>query len=148
MEPDEYVEHPEQHNFAVYRKSPPVQAGRVVINRPDGSVYLSEARLIAGVAGIVSDTSGLTIGWTEERRTPVAVAGRVLAYPMEPKDSYRIGDPVCSGINGTVSFMSQDECRRWPECIIGQVAEIPTYEFLGEGEHEIFLDGRIWIQVK
>lgn len=94
---------------------------------------------------IVSDTFGFAIGQTEKCKTPLAMAGRVLAYPNEDRNSYKPGDAVCSGPHGTVSKMTQDEKITHPECIIGYVSCVPDYETWGEKDTKV--DGRIWIKV-
>jgi hypothetical protein len=57
----------------------------------------------------------------------IAVSGRVLAYPYESIEEFanHIGDPVCSGPNGTVSIMTEEEERLYPSRIIGTIASIP-----------------------
>ena len=95
---------------------------------------------------IVSDTFGAAMGdWTQQA-VPVCVSGRVLAYPGDPIYSYNIGDPVCSGYNGTVSKMSREEVREYPDRIIGTVSSIPTYD--SWGDNGIPVNGRIWIKVR
>ena len=94
---------------------------------------------------IISDTYGFAIGKTENCKTPLAQAGRVLAYPLEDRYDYNPGDAVCSGPNGTVSKMTQEEKVNHPECIIGYVSCVPTYETWGE--HDTKVNGRIWIKV-
>lgn len=73
------------------------------------------------------------------------MAGRVLAYPYEDRDSYKPGDAVCSGPNGTVSKMTYQEKVMYPECIVGYVSCVPIYETWGEKNTKV--DGRIWIKV-
>lgn len=133
------------NDFAEYRASDETCAGRVVCECGNGFMTRSNKRLQPG-AEIVSDTFGFAIGETEECKTPIAVAGRVLAYPNEKCDSYKPGDPVCSGPNGTVSKMSRREVRKYPERIIGTVSEIPNYEIWGDNKIEV--NGRIWIRIK
>ena len=41
---------------------------------------------------------------------------------------FKPGYPVCSGPNGTVSIMTEEEEEKYPSRIIGTVSEIPTYE--------------------
>ena len=94
----------------------------------------------------MSDTFGFAIGETEESKTPIAVSGRVLAYPYEDRYSYPLGSAVCSGPNGTISLMTREEIREYPERIIGTVSEIPEYEEWGTGKVKV--NGRIWIRVK
>ena len=55
------------------------------------------------------NTYGFVIGETSRAQTPIAVSGRVLAYPYEPRDTFSAGDAVCSGPNGTVSKMTREE---------------------------------------
>ena len=96
-------------------------------------------------ANIVSDTYGFSIGETQYANTPIAVCGRVLAYPYEPRETFQAGDAVCSAPNGTVSRMHRGEISNWPDTIIGYVSEIPQYETWGSDNIEI--KGRIWIKV-
>lgn len=132
------------NDYAEYRETKtPISAGHVVIEQGDGSLALSTKRLQPG-ANIVSDTYGFIIGGTEKSKTPIAVSGRVLAYPNEKLNKYNPGDAVCSGPNGTVSKMSRREIKKWPERIIGIVSEIPTYS----NWNGVSVNNRIWIQVK
>lgn len=120
-------------------------AGRVVCENGDDTLSVSSYRLQPG-ANIVSDTFGFAIGETEEAKCPIAVSGRVLAFPAEPRLSYQPGDPVCAGPNGTVSKMSREEVCEYPDRIVGTVSAIPDYEFWGEGK--VPVAGRIWIKVR
>jgi len=120
--------------------------GRVVCENGDDTVSLSQKRLQPG-AMICSDTFGNCMG-NENNGIPVAVAGRVLAYPLEPRETFGffIGQAVCAGPNGTVSIMSKEEVKEYPEAVIGYVSAVPQYETWGSGN--IKVDGRIWIKVK
>lgn len=133
------------NDYAEYRKAESIEPGRVVIESTDGEMKLSTERLQPG-AEIISDTFGFAIGKTDEYKTPIAATGRVLAYPNEDRYSYPLGCAVCSGPNGTISQMTREEIREYPERIIGTVSEIPEYETWGEGN--VSVDGRIWIRVK
>lgn len=134
------------NDYAEYRRTKKyVQPGYCVIETGKGDLIKSSKRLQPG-ANIVSDTFGFAIGETEQTKTPLAVSGRVLAYPYEDRDSYQAGDPVCSGPNGTISKMTREEVREYPERIIGTVSEIPDYEVWGTGNVKV--NNRIWIKVK
>lgn len=134
------------NDYAEYRQTKEyIQPGYCVIETGKGDLIKSSERLQPG-ANIVSDTFGFAIGETEQTKTPLAVSGRVLAYPYEDRDSYQAGDPVCSGPNGTISKMTREEVREYPERIIGTVSEIPDYEVWGTGNVKV--NNRIWIKVK
>jgi hypothetical protein len=134
------------NDYAEYRQTKEcIPAGYCVIETGKGDLIKSSERLQPG-ANIVSDTFGFAIGETEQTKTPLAVSGRVLAYPYEDRDSYQAGDPVCSGPNGTISRMTREEVREYPERIIGTVSEIPSYEIWGTGNVKV--NNRIWIKVK
>lgn len=134
------------NDYAEYRQTKKyVQPGYCVIETGKGDLIKSSERLQPG-ANIVSDTFGFAIGETEQTKTPLAVSGRVLAYPYEDRDSYQAGDPVCSGPNGTISKMTREEVREYPDRIIGTVSEIPDYEVWGTGNVKV--NNRIWIKVK
>lgn len=133
------------NDYAEYRLTSKVQPGKCVIETGLGDLVQSTKRLQPG-ANIVSDTFGFAIGETEQTKTPIAVSGRVLAYPYEDRDSYQAGDPVCSGPNGTISKMTREEVREYPDRIIGTVSEIPNYEVWGTGNVKV--NNRIWIKVK
>lgn len=134
------------NDYAEYRQTKEyIQPGYCVIETGKGDLIKSSERLQPG-ANIVSDTFGFAIGETEQTKTPLAVSGRVLAYPYEDRDSYQAGDPVCSGPNGTISKMTREEVREYPERIIGTVSEIPNYEVWGTGNVKV--NNRIWIKVK
>lgn len=134
------------NDYAEYRKTKEyIQPGYCVVETGKGDLIKSFERLQPG-ANIVSDTFGFAIGETEQTKTPLAVSGRVLAYPYEDRDSYQAGDPVCSGPNGTISKMTREEVREYPDRIIGTVSEIPDYEVWGTGNVKV--NNRIWIKVK
>lgn len=120
------------------------EAGQVVCENGDDTLSLATERLQPG-ACIVSDTFGFAIGETDIADCPIAVSGRVLAYPYEPRESYKAGDPVCAGPGGTVSKMTREEVREYPDRMIGTVSAIPKYETWGQDN--VPVNGRIWIKV-
>ena len=123
-----------------------IDAGYVVKENGDDTLSLADRRLIYGCS-IVSDTFGFMIGETDKAHTPIAVSGRVLAYPYENREifKYNIGCFVCSGPNGTVSLMDKEEVWNHPEAIIGQVSAVPDYEYWG---NNVKVNGRVWIKVR
>lgn len=133
------------NDYAEYRKSSELKPGLCICENGNGELSISKERLQPG-ANIISDTFGFAIGETDECKTPIAVSGRVLVYPYENKEEYKPGDAVCSGPNGTISKMTREEIREYPERIVGTVSEIPTYETWGTNKVQV--DGRIWIKVK
>ena len=133
------------NDYAEYRSTSTVNPGQCVVETGLGDLIQSTKRLQSG-ANIVSDTYGFAIGETEQTKTPLAVSGRVLAYPYEDRYSYSAGDPVWSGPNGTISKMTREEVREYPDRIVGTVSEIPEYETWGTGNVKV--NGRIWIKVR
>lgn len=121
-----------------------IEPGYCVASGDDGKVYKTNEKFQA-CDGIVSDTFGFSIGETDSCKTPLAVAGRVLAYAENPEELHS-GDTVCAGPNGKIVKMTREEIREWPDRIVGIVSEIPTYETWGTGG--VLVDGRIWIKVK
>lgn len=121
-------------------------AGRCVQEVGDDTMIMTNDRLQLGCK-IVSDTFGFNIGETEECKTPIAVSGRVLAYLYEGREAAKshIGRPVCSGPNGTVSIMTEDEEKAYPSRIVGIISAVPDYKYWGTGNVEV--NGRIWIYV-
>ena len=136
------------NDYAEYRAAAdaPIVAGRVVKENGDDTVSLADGRLIYGCS-IVSDTFGFAIGETADAQTPLAVSGRVLAYPWENREVFRhnIGRFVCSGPGGTVSIMEKQEAFEHPEAVIGSISSVPDYEYWNE---TIKVDGRVWIKLK
>lgn len=130
------------NDYAEARQTNGVSAGRVVVENGDDTLSISTERLMLG-GNIVSDTYGMLIGETDKAKTPIALCGRVLAYPFEDREDYYPGAPVCTGPNGTVSLMSKDEVLHYPECIVGYVSAIPNYEEWNGKK----VKGRIWIKV-
>ena len=122
-----------------------IKPGYCVASMDNGQVYKATEKLQA-CDGIVSDTFGFSIGETDECKTPLAVAGRVLAYCEGNRYDYHSGDTVCAGPEGKVCKMTREEIREWPDRIIGIVSEIPEYERWGTCD--VLVDGRIWIKVK
>lgn len=135
------------NDYAEYRRSDCKEPGRVIVENGDDTMSLSEKRLQYG-AKVISDTFGFAIGETEKARTPIAVSGRVLVYPYENRNEFRmhIGRPVCSGPNGTVSLMSDTEEKEFPSAIIGYISAVPDYEYWEDTEVKI--NDRIWIYVR
>ena len=127
-------------------------AGRCAKEVGDGTMTIANKRLEKGCK-IISDTFGFCLGKTDGRQTPIAVSGRVLVYPYENIEIYKshIGDCVCSGPEGTVSIMTDEEKIKYPECIVGTISEIPTYDIWtckDQYEDPIQVNGRIWIYVR
>ena len=133
------------NDYAEFRKAESIKPGRCVIEHSSAEMKLSTNRLQPG-AEIISDTFGFAIGETDECKTPIASSGRVLAYPYEDRNSYPLGGAVCSGPNGTISLMTREEIKEYPERIIGTVSEIPDYEEWGTGKVKV--NGRIWIRIR
>ena len=139
------------NDYAECRKAETIEPGRCVCEDDDGEMKLTTERLQPGCK-LISDTYGTLMGETAEAKAPIAVAGRVLAYPHRAPWEYPLGAAVCSAPNGTVDLMTREEIREYPERIIGTVSEIPNYEIWFGGSKnnpkEIKVDGRIWIYVK
>lgn len=137
------------NDYAEYRESAISQPGRVVYEVGDDSLDVTDGRL-QYACSIISDTFGMAIGETDKAKVPIALAGRVLAYPYENREVFRhnIGHFVCSAPNGTVSLMTKEEIANHPEAIIGQVSAVPDYEMWGGLGHEIKVNNRVWIKLK
>ena len=134
------------NDYAEFRtQEQEVAPGYCVASRDNGKIHKTNKRLQA-CDGIVSDTYGFSIGENEENKTPLAVAGRVLAYCEGDKNDYHAGDTVCASENGKVCKMTREEIQMWPDRIVGTVSEIPDYEIWGTGKVKV--NGRIWIKVK
>lgn len=134
------------NDYAEFREGDTIDAGRCVVEVGDDTLITSTERLMPG-ANITSDTFGFAIGETEQAKTPIAVSGRVLAYPYESREEFKknIGRPVCSGPNGTVSIMTDEEYRNKGYCAIGTISAVPDYEEWGTGKVKV--NGRVWIKV-
>jgi hypothetical protein len=134
------------NDYAEYRsQKEEIRPGYCVASADNGQVYKTTEKFQA-CEGIVSDTFGFAIGETDEYKTPLAVAGRVLAYCEGNRYDYHAGDVVCAGPNGKVCKMTREEIREWPDRIIGTVSEIPEYETWGTGNVKV--NGRIWIKIR
>ena len=142
------------NDYAEYRKDNMKEKdiqipGKCVREVGDGTLALTTKRLERGCE-IISDTFGFAIGQDEENgyNTPIASNGRVLAYPYESIEEFasHIGYPVCSGPDGTVSIMTDEEEEKYPSRIIGTISEIPNYEEWGSGKVKV--NGRVWIRIK
>lgn len=134
------------NDYAEFRQGDTIEAGRCVIEVGDDTLITSTERMMPG-ANITSDTFGFAIGETDQAKTPIAVSGRVLAYPYESREEFKknIGRPVCSGPNGTVSIMTDEEYRDKGYCAIGTISAVPDYEEWGTGKVKV--NGRVWIKV-
>ena len=130
------------NDFAEFRKCDG-EAGDVVVEVGDGSMNLATAGLQPG-ASIISDTYGMVVGPRGDDYKPVAVAGRVLAKYSGSLKKYKPGAPVCTAPDGKVSPMTRNEISNYPDCIVGYVSEIPSYD---KWNH-VNVGERIWIKVK
>ena len=139
------------NDYAECRETEEVGPGRCVRESKDKKMKITTERLMAGCK-IVSDTFGSCMGLTDKAKTPIAVAGRVLAYPFSDPSGWELGAAVCSAPDGTVDIMTREEIREYPERIVGTVSEIPDYEFWKAGDEEnpvdIEVNGRVWIYVR
>ena len=134
------------NDYAEFRTQKEViEPGYCVASADNGQVYKTTKKFQA-CDGIVSDTFGFAIGETDECKTPLAVAGRVLVYFHGSREDYQSGDTVCAGPEGKVIKMTREEIKEYPDRIIGIVSEIPEYETWGSGNVEV--NGRIWIKVR
>lgn len=139
------------NDYAEFRKGVTVNGGYCLMECPDGYMRKSTKRLQAGCR-LTSDTFGSCMGETDKAKTPIAVAGRVLAYVHGDTSDFKVGDAVCSAPGGKISKMSRREIRKYPDRIIGIVSEIPNYKMWqgGSPEEPVFIpvDGRIWVYVR
>ena len=137
------------NDYAEYRAlKDPIESyepGYCMTCNRDGKLFRTSSRM-QHCEGITSDTFGFSIGRTDEATVPIAVAGRVLVYPLEEPDTYYTGQAVCASRDGKVSKMTDVEVRQNPDRIVGIVSEIPTYKTWGTNNVEV--NGRIWITIK
>lgn len=133
------------NDYAEYRSVDIENPGFCVADTNDGIMKITNKRLMP-CCKIITDTYGFAIGKTEEAKVPVAISGRVLVHTFESKESFEIGDCVCSGPNGLVSKMTREEIINYPDRIVGIVSEIPNYSEWGE--NNIAVNNRIWIYVR
>ena len=139
------------NDYAECRESDCEEFGYVLMETGNDSLTKTTERL-SHFAGISSDTWGFSQGETEKAKTPIAVAGRVLAYPFRDRNEYKPGDCVCAAPGGTVDIMTREEVINWPDRIVGTVSCVPDYEEWG-GQDDTFreavkVNGRIWIKVR
>ena len=136
------------NDYAEYREADTVEPGYVLIETGKDNLVKSNERL-SHFAGISSDTWGFSQGETEKAKTPIAVAGRVLAYPYQNRNNYKPGDCVCAAPGGTVDIMAREEMSKYPDRIVGTVSCVPDYEDWGGGDRPpVKVNGRIWIKIK
>lgn len=137
------------NDYAEYRESDTNEAGYVLAENGDDTLSQTKERL-QHFAGIVSDTWGFSQGETEKAKTPIAVSGRVLAYPYRNRNEYKPGDCVCTAPGGTVDIMTREEVIKYPDRIVGTVSCVPAYKEWGGGTDRkpVEVNGRIWIKVR
>ena len=135
------------NDYAEFRQGDTLEPGKCVVEVGNDTLTLATGRMIPG-ASIISDTFGFSIGETEKSKTPIAVSGRVLAYPYESREEFKknIGRPVCSGPNGTVSIMTDEEYKEKGYCAIGTISAVPNYKEWGSGNVKV--NNRVWIHIK
>lgn len=134
------------NDYAEYRKQEHELLPGFCVKSTDSGILNYTTKRLEPCEGVVSDTFGFAIGETDECKTPLAVAGRVLVYTEEDRENFHFGDAVCASTNGRVSKMTREEIKEYPDRIIGIVSEIPDYETWGEGN--VAVNNRIWIKVK
>lgn len=133
------------NDYAEFRNATEeIELGRIVCENGDDTISLATERLQPGALA-TSDTYGFAIGKTEDCQCPIAVAGRVLVFPYEDRNSYAPGDPVCAAPGGTVSKMTREEVVMYPDRIVGTVSAIPTYDTWSSDEIQV--KNRIWIKI-
>ena len=139
------------NDYAECRESDCEEFGYVLMENGDDTLSKTTERL-SHFAGISSDTWGFSQGETDKAKTPIAVAGRVLAYPYQDRNNYKPGDCVCAAPGGTVDIMTREEIINWPDRVVGTVSCVPDYEEWGGGKNAdrdpVKVNGRIWIKVK
>lgn len=142
------------NDFAEYRQGETTEGGRAVYDDNSGIMKITTERL-QPAARLISDTYGVAVGESDIAHTPIGVGGRVLAYPYQDRNNYKVGDAVCAAPNGTVDIMTREEIREYPDRIIGIVSEIPKYKVwenrLDKGDRGkaiVDIKGRIWIYVR
>ena len=144
------------NDYAEFRIAESEEPGYVVIPSNDGIARLTTERLQSG-GRIISDTYGHAVGQSDQAKTPIGLAGRVLAYPYRDKSEYKIGDAVCSAPGGMVDIMTREEIMTYPDRIVGIVNEIPDYEVWeqtfseqsdSQTAQKIEVKGRIWIDIR
>lgn len=140
------------NDYAEFREVIPVkneviEAGNVVCEKGDDTMCLVTQRLQAG-AKIITDTFGMCIGETNIFTRPIALCGRVLAKTYEDRERFKdnIGAAVCAAPRGTVSIMTREEIKEYPDRIIGYIGSVPDYDTWG-AKH-IPVNNRVWIIVK
>lgn len=139
------------NDYAECRRADSQEPGYVMFEKGDDSLSKTVERL-QHFAGVVSDTWGFSQGETDEAKTNIAVAGRVLVYPYRNRNEYKPGDCVCAAPGGKVDIMTHEEVVQYPDRIVGTVSCVPDYEEWGGGEladrDPVKVNGRIWIKVK
>ena len=130
-------------DYAEDRKSLTNEPGRVYKETNECILVKTDKRLIPGCS-VCSDTYGTSIPGDEDG-IPFAVSGRVLVYPEGNRNDYTAGQAVCCGPNGTVTLMTREEIKEYPDCILGYTAGIPDEETWSHPTVE--LKGRIWIRL-
>lgn len=136
------------NDYAEFREAETEEPGYCVTESTNGCMIKTSQRLMPGCK-LISDTYGTCMGETSTAKSPIAVAGRVLAYPYRAREEYKLGAAVCSAPGGTIDIMTRDEIMMYPERIIGTVSEIPLYDiWQGGSGTSIPVNGRIWIYVR
>lgn len=133
------------------------ETGNVLIERGDGYLEKSSARLQSGAYVASSEAILVSSGYDDvENSANVAIVGRILTF-VEDRDNLQVGDVLCTGENGYASKMSEEEIRLYPNKILGEVVEIPTYDIWRDSAHqdsdddipyvEINVKNRVWVKI-
>ena len=135
------------NDYAEFRQADTIEPGYILIEKGDDTLIKSTKRL-QDFAGVSSDTWGFAQGETENAKTPIAVAGRVLVYTDKDRKYFKTGDYVCTGKDGKVSKMHWWEKILFPHKVVGVISSVPEYEEWGGGDRPpVKVDGRVWIKV-
>lgn len=130
------------NDYAEYRKCTLASAflpGTVMMESGDSKIHMCNKRLSPAVM-VVSDSYGSVLGDSYRDSIPVAVAGWVRVWVDRDRSKFKVGDAVCSGLQGKASKMRWWEKIFFPDRILGTVSYIPPVGDEG--------DDRIWIRVK
>lgn len=134
-----------------------IQYGRCYVQTENG-IRLSNDRLEDGIIGICSDTYGQVLGLPDLNSAPIALAGYVLAYIsdgirniLKDKDlkSIKIGTPLTSGPDGTLTIMTKSEIINNPDKIVAKYIGSNANSYLRSSCQDTLknIENRHWVKV-
>ena len=118
--------------------------GKCYYDTSDG-LKICNKRCQKSVVGIASNTFGFGLGAGSDNAIPIGVVGWTLAFV---DNEYEPGTPLTNTENGTLTEMTLQEKRDYPERLVAIYKKIENKQKWGVPGKEINVNGRHWVKIK